>query len=728
MRRPNMDAALIAGIGAVSVGAAVAGIELGQQDRMQSVELRFGRDVTPEAVKAAIDRLAGLHPGVRVVLDVCANHEGVRHFMHSDQATIETLSSGLRALMPSLRLEHVRPGLSTNAGLRYGRTIQLRGRVRALRDDLVPETSSALLAALQPLGSREQLLLRWVVRSSSPFTVPANGSAAGIESEERRRLRTKNAGGVVRARGLLAVRAGHPRRAAHLLARVNAVLRSRGTAYGRLRTSPRLRGQLSWDLSKRSFLLMDRYGSGELAGLLAWPIGAQALPGVSVGTSPQLLPSPRLPRTGQVFGTATWPGAERPVAQTAIGSTQHRLITGPTGVGKSTLLTNLIVDSATRGEGLVLLDGKGDTVSAVLERLPKERWQDVIVLDCGQAGPQPGIRLFAGSGDPELEADVVLAVLTDLFKTSWGPLSERYLRAGIVAVAHDPNGTLADVPYVYNDPHYRRELLGRLHDPLTKATLVSFEGMSAADRQNQLAASFNKLGTLLSRPIVRTVLGQSEPKLDFTRAIEKRQIVLISVSPMRVGGSASRLIGAVALFALFQAVLKRAATPESQRRVFQVFVDEPKALGDLPTPLDALFEQARGLGVSISAAPQSVTQLPRSVKDAALTNAASRVVFRQNADDARLLARDLSGVTPEDLGDLGAFEAVARIALGPGDIAPPVTIRTKPLPPAICDGAEVHKQSVKRYGVSLEDVDAGLRERHQLRREDSPIGRKRRSV
>ena len=568
------------------------------------------------------------------------------------------------------------------------------------------------------------------IRSSRPFTVPAVGSGINIETEERRLLRNKNSGSVVRARGLIAVQAGHPKRATHLLGRISAVLRSRSTAYGRLRTSPRLRSELKRDLSRNSFLLMDRYASDELAGLLAWPIDAPALPGVSLGTSPQLMPSSRLPSSGRVLGTATWPGSERPIAQPLVGALSHSLIAGPTGVGKSTLVTNLIAADVAAGRGVVLIDGKGDTVSAVLALIPQDRHQDVIVLDCATPGPQPGIQLFGGDNDggAELQADVVLGVLADLFRDSWGPLSERYLRTGLVAVAQDPNGTLADVPYVYSDPAYRRKLVGKLHDPLARATFAAFDEMSAGERQHQLAASFNKLGTLLGRPIVRTVLGQPRPKLDFHRVLKGRLIVLVSLSPTRVGAPAARLIGAVTVFALFQAVQGRIALPEDRRRSFLVYVDEPKALGDLPMPLDALLEQARGLGVGVTLAPQSVAQLPKSVREAALTNVATRLVFRQDADDARLLARDLRGITPEELGDLGAYEAVARIGLGPGDLAAPVTLKTEAPSKALSNSAELRESSAKRWGVSLSDVDAGLGERHKPESRKAPVGRKRRTA
>ena len=272
------------------------------------------------------------------------------------------------------------------------------------------------------------------------------------------------------------------------------------------------------------------------------------------------------------------------------------------------------------------------------------------------------------------------------------------------------------------------KLVGRLHDPLAKATFAAFDEMSAGERQHQLAASFNKLGTLLGRPIIRTVLGQPRPKLDFGRVLRERQIVVVSLSPMRVGAPAARLIGAVTVFALFQAVQGRIGLAENKRRPFLVYIDEPKALGDLPMPVDALLEQARGLGVGVTLAPQSIAQLPKSVREAVLTNVASRIVFRQDADDARLLARDLRGITPEELGDLAAYEAVARIGLGPGDLAPPVTLKTEPLGKSVSNPKTLRTISAERWGVALKQVDEALAERHKPAEKKAPVGRKRRAA
>lgn len=721
-----MDLFLLAASAALIAATSLGFIELQQRrsDGLQTVRLRFGRDLTPEAVVGLLDHIAALHRFSVVGLDIRADHQGISHYLRADQATLDALRGSLRALMPSVRLEPV--GSLEVDGYRFGRSIRLRGRPGVLRTDNVPDVSAGLLASLQPLGASEQLLIRWLLRPGRVVTVPGAQTGQMVEPEERRRMRGKNDGSILLVHGSVAACAGGAR-AGQLLARVGSVLRTRNTAYGQLRLVPRSGRWLTKSLSRTGSTFGNRYAASELAGLLALPVGAPVLPGVQLGTSPMLMPSQRLPRFGRVIGTATWSGAERPIAQPTLGAMSHSLIAGPTGVGKSTLLTNLIVQDIATGRGIVLIDGKGDTLSAVLERIPEARRSEVIVLDCADPRPQPGIKLFGG-GDAELAADVVLGVLADLFKESWGPLSERYLRAGLVAVAHDPGGTLADVPFIYADAAYRRKLVGRLSDPLTRATFAGFEAMSPGERQHQLAAPLNKLGILLGRPIVRTVLGQSSPKLDFRAVLLERKIVLISLAPARVGGPAARLIGALSVFALFQAALGRSALPEAARSPFLVSIDEPRALGDLPMPLDALLEQARGLAVGVCLAPQSMGQLPRSVRDAALTNIATRIIFRQQADDARLLARDLPGVAPEDLGDLAAFEAVARIGLGPGDVAPPVTIRTAKLPPVISSAADLRRRSAERFGVSLSEVDAALTERHASPSMGAPVGRKRRAL
>ena len=157
------------------VAAGGLGLMLAREARLiQSVELSFGRDLTPDLMRAVVDRFSGLHQGSLVVLDVVADHAGIRHVLHSDQATIETLKGSLRAVLPSLHMDKSRPSFisESDGHYNYGRSLRLRGRLRTLRDDEPSLVSAGLLASLQPLGQDERILYRWWLRSSSAAADP----------------------------------------------------------------------------------------------------------------------------------------------------------------------------------------------------------------------------------------------------------------------------------------------------------------------------------------------------------------------------------------------------------------------------------------------------------------------------------------------------------------------------------------------------------------------------
>jgi type IV secretory pathway TraG/TraD family ATPase VirD4 len=86
---------------------------------------------------------------------------------------------------------------------------------------------------------------------------------------------------------------------------------------------------------------------------------------------------------------------------------------GVTGTGKSTLLARLVLHDITAGRGVVVIDPKTDLVDRILERIPPERLDDVVVLD--PSSPTPvGVNPLAGV-DPDLAADSVVSV----FHSAW---------------------------------------------------------------------------------------------------------------------------------------------------------------------------------------------------------------------------------------------------------------------------------------------------------------------
>jgi hypothetical protein len=704
-------------------------------ERLQTVELRFGTDVTAGMVEAMLAGIAGLHGRAEVWLEVVADERGIRHFVRASQHTMDSLRGQWRGVMPSLRLEE--PDPKPPQDWPDGVVLRLGGRWPVLRRDAASESSAALLGALQPLSKGERVLVRWALAPGRrPWVAlprdrsgraPTGGLGALVSGgspsgDQLRAIRTKYAGPVLEGVGLVSVLAGHSKRASHLASRVVSVARSRGGVYGRV--VARRRGLGGTWLAGR-----DRYSPAELVPLLGLPVDAPQLPGLTLGTAPVLLPSPRIPSTGRALAASTWPGIDRALAQPVVGGLSHTLVCGPTGVGKSALIANLAVQDLQAGRGLLLLDGKGDTAEDVLARIPAGRVDDVVVLDPGRGGSLPGLRVFGGGADPQLTADLILGVFADLFADSWGPLSSKWLRAGLLLLGHDRQATLADLPFVYSHDGFRRRLLSRVGDPLALATWAAFEAMGPAERAHQLAAPLNKIEEVVGRPVVRGVLAQAEPKLDMREVLREGRVVIVSLAAGKIGSPAARLIGALSIYQLFLAVQARAALAPQARKPFFAYVDEPAVLGDIPVPLDSLYELARGLGVGILLSAQSLSQLPTGLRSAATTNASTLVAFRQSADDAHLLARELPGVSSEGLQNLGPFEVIARIGLGPGDVTRPASGRTYPLPKATSDPEMVRRASAERYGADPAMVDAALAARHTSGGAGStPVGRVRRAA
>jgi hypothetical protein len=693
----------------------------------ESAELRFAPDVSENAVWGVLGGISGLPIRTLVVLELVGDADGIRHYLRAEPATIEILRAHLRGLLPGVRLEPTEP--DTPSVWRAAARVRWSGRHPLLRSDRNAETAAALLGAVSDLRAGEKVMVRWTLHPARGPYLPERQSrsqARGgllarlwleqpIDPGHLPALRSKYSGPVLMARAVVAVTASSDAQSMNLLTRVAAVFRARAGMRGRPVTRYCRSGRVQRFVERVPLNAGSRFSPAELLGLVGWPIDAPRVPGLVLGVSPQLMPSARIPRSGgRLWAYSTWPGMEtRALRQPVIGGLSHSLICSPSGGGKSVLLASLVAQDLVAGRGCLVLDGKGDLADEILRLVPDQRRGGVIVLDPARPGPVPGLRVFSG-GDPELSGDLVLGMFRSIFADSWGVRSDKWLRAGLVTLAHDRSATLSDLPFLFSSDVFRWRLTGRLQDPLLKATWAQFEAMSPEGRAQQLGSPLNKVNELVGRRVVRSVLAQAEPKWDMREVLKRGQVVIVSLSPGRIGSPASRLLAALVINELFQGVQARALVPAEARRPFYVYVDEPKVFTDIPVPLDSLFELARGLGVGLALAAQSLTQLPAELSQAALTNAATLVAFRQNHDDARLLARELPGMTPEELQALGRFEMAARIGLGPGDVSSPVTGRTLPPAEPISDPEEVRRESADRYGRDPRDIDEALLARHGL--------------
>jgi len=700
--------AVVAAVGGSAMLGAVVVTEARHEARMRAgrvpVGLTFPRGVEGRAVQRALDALGGLAPTNEIVAEVAASGQEIAHRLQLPEGVARDVATQLRAAMPGLRVEPQEPEPIEGVVLRLGVAVPADA---VLRTSDPEGASRALLAAFLPLAHDEAISLRWALRSGQPMAEPEDAPASW-------RAKTSDPG--MRVAGVLLVRAADERRARALAARVVAVLSTRRGPHGALVVRPRRGGELPVVGRRSGWLSMP-----ELAPLLAWPMGEDVPVGVTVGAARQVPPRASLPRHGRPLLVADQEGEARRVALSLDAARHHVALLGATGSGKSSVLAAGVLSDLARGFGGVLVDPKGDTVRAVLERVPAAHANRVVVIDPSDTGPVPGVDLL-GSGDPDLRADAMLSVLNALSRDAWGPRIDSLLRLGLRTLAEVPGGTLADWPALFMDASLRRRMVGHLRDPLLIGQWQAFEALSEAERAQHIAAPMSRVLALIGRPAVRAVLAQPNPKLDVGRLLHERRWLLVSTPSGVLGKPAARLIAATVTYVAWSAVAARAALPENERHPVFLYFDEAQAVLDLGFGMEELLEQARGLAAGVTIATQAAGRLPEAIRSALLANVATLLSFRTGATEAARVAAELPGLTALDLQSLGAFEVAARVGVGVGAESVVVTGRTEPLPPPTGQAERVRRLSAERYGRSREEIEAAVQDRYGTNAEPVELG------
>jgi hypothetical protein len=596
-------------------------------------------------------------------------------------------------------------------------------RQRPLDTDDLISTNHALLTALAAARRDERLLLQWVLgRTVPPRAVPSGanpaaswstvlgraltGKPAVADSEARRAWAAKQSEPGWRAVGRIAVRAAGEHRQRHLLSQLLGALRT-AEAPGVGVTAHRVRPAVI-DMPEKQWRWPLRLNTTELAAVSAWPVGTSAGLPISASGSRLIAPSRSIVRRGKVVAESTLPGNERPLALSASSALRHLHVLGPTGVGKSTALLNLITQDMNAGYALAVIEPKSDLIGDVLARIPKDRLDDVVVIDPTDREAVVGFNPLTPSGrPPELVADQLLAVFHRLYAAHWGPRTHDILGNALATLAQVPDMTLCALPLLLADTGFRRRIVGQITDPIGLRPFWSaFEAWSDAERTAAVAPVQNKLRPFLVNPKLRAVLGQARPRFSINQLFTDRTILLVDLAKGLIGPEAASLLGSLIMAQLWQAALGRSGVPASRRRPVFIYVDEFQDYLNLPVDLADALGQARGLGVGVTLAHQHLQQLDPAMRSAVLANARNRVCFQLATEDARVMASG-SQLEVEDFTGLGAYECYVQLVAA-DSVQPWCSGRTLPPPRTTSNARFIRATSRERFGTPRSEVDAAI--------------------
>ncbi len=683
-----------------------------------------------------------LLPAPPVVVEIVATAEGVAHYLLVPATMRGAVLSAVRAHLAGARIEEVPDYLASRPRCRVGAEWRLTSHRRALSTERAAMTASGLLASLQPLKAGELVCVQWILTGAgTPSPVRRQSGQQdrsawqGNDADDVQAARLKQREPLLRGVGRVGIVADSDRRAYALFGRTWGVLRqlnAPGAQFVRRLLPVRTVTRRLHDLVLPVTTWPVTINAREAVGVVGLPVGGKPLPGVSLGAARQL-PAPHgLSRYGVTVAVSNYPGSQHPLRLSRDDRLRHLYAVGPVGVGKSTLLASLAIQDIEAGDGLALIDPKGDLVRDVLARIPERRRDDVIVLNPADTARPIGLNVLGlGEGEQgrELAADFVLSVLHSLWAQYWGPRTDDILRTALLTLTHTralggSPFTLVEVPELLTSRPFRTFVTGQ---PTMPGTLRSFwawyENVSEAERAQIIGPVLNKLRQFTTRTSLRLTLGQSRG-LDLARVIRHRRILLVTLGRGEIGSEPAYLLGSLLLAGLYQATLGRAALPPERRCPFWLYLDEFHQVARLSVSLADMLAESRGLGVGVTMANQYVSQLSPELRAAVLGTVRSQVVFQVEHDDARLLEpRFEPTLSARDLTGLAAYEVALRLCAG-NQVLTPMTGITQPLTDGIADEAVLRELSRQRYGQARVDVESALLSRLTTNAEGVTPGRR----
>ena len=423
----------------------------------------------------------------------------------------------------------------------------------------------------------------------------------------------------------------------------------------------------------------------ELASLFHLPSSSTEIPKIKWLKSKEAVAPANLPKSGILIGETSFRGERKPVYLTEDDRRRHIYIIGQTGVGKSTLITNMVIDDIKNGKGVAIIDPHGDLIEKILGAIPKERVDDVIVFDPSDIRRSLGMNMLEYNfNKPEEKTFIVnemFNILDKLYdmKTVGGPMFEQYTKNAILLLMEDAlneSATLMDIPRVFTDVDFRNEKLSRVKNPVVidfweKEAAKATGEHSLANMAPYITSKFNNF---IANDYVRPIISQAKSAFDFRKVMDEGKILLVNLSKGKIGDINANLLGMIITGKILMAALSRVDMPEDQRRDFNLYIDEFQNF--TTDSISTILSEARKYRLNLIMAHQFIAQLTEKIRDAVFGNVGSIISFRVGATDAEFLVKQFAPVFNEnDLVNIDNFNAYAKILIN-GQTSKPFNIKT----------------------------------------------------
>lgn len=397
---------------------------------------------------------------------------------------------------------------------------------------------------------------------------------------------------------------------------------------------------------------------------------------------------------------------------------RHATLSGETGVGKTTVLINGMLQIAYSGWGFCFIDPGGDAVYDLLKRIPEYRLDDVIWVQppTGKYDQVTALNFLEVNSSPE-EPDSaydarVASVVEELISIVGGD-EEMYARmtrllrtVAQAMIEADEKYTLLDVYQVLNDESLQDQFQEHVSDPVVRDGV---RRLSEDIEQVDVEPLTGRIDKWVMNKTARRIVSHKQSTVDIGQAVEDGKIILVNSSPSNISTSIGKIIASSIVQRIWATVKSRSEREgKDERTPYWMIIDELDEAISQQTDLEEMLADARKYRLALWTALQYPHQLEEERREAVMGNSKSVMAMKTTETKSAVeLMNQMDEYEKRDLMNLGEYEMYTRVDTKDG-ISPPLRIQTfAPYPPLRDDDAveEIIKRSVDRYGTSESGVD-----------------------
>jgi len=407
------------------------------------------------------------------------------------------------------------------------------------------------------------------------------------------------------------------------------------------------------------------------------------------------------------FGSTNYRNLNRKFGIKTDDRRRHMYVIGKTGMGKTTLMENMIINDIYAGHGVGLVDPHGDTAEKIINFIPPNRINDVVYFNPADVGYPIGFNILEtiNPDHKHLVASGLMGIFKKIWIDMWSSRMEYILNNTILALLDFPGTTLLGINRMLADANYRRRIVRNVRDPVVKAFWLN-EFASYNDRyaQEAVAPIQNKIGQFLSASVIRNIVAQVKSRIDIRQIMDNKKIFIMTLSKGRIGEDNSRLLGGMLITKLQLSAMERVDMPEESRSDFFLYVDE---FQNFATESFAnILSEARKYHLSLTLAHQYMEQLDETVREAVIGNVGTTIAFRVGSTDSEILAKEFAPVfVEEDLINLTKYQIYLKLMIDGVSSKPFSAVTLPPIGQPTDSASKIIKVSRERYAVEQNKIE-----------------------